>query len=169
LRIFIVCGDPECGEEYPADTGDKRWLCPHCGRERPNKYYPFLTARLMNAKIHADETDWKEHHDDLLSTARRKIEDLRDHIELLRRDLKRLRIRLPEEKRGQFDPLMDGVEVASFLDGWSTEAPEKDREAWRDLHDRLLEGVREEVLALEETAKRMEDGIRGMKTELGLA
>ncbi|UCC94102.1 MAG: hypothetical protein JSW25_05430, partial [Thermoplasmata archaeon] len=73
MRIIIICGNPECGEEYPADTRDRTWECPHCGRSRENQYYPFLNAKLMNARIHSDEADWKAHHDELLMTAQGKV------------------------------------------------------------------------------------------------
>ena len=28
MRIIIICGDPACGEEYPAETGDRLWERP---------------------------------------------------------------------------------------------------------------------------------------------
>ena len=95
MRIYHACGNPQCGEEYPTDTKDRLWKCPHCDRELPNPFYPFLTARLMNARIHPDDTDWKEMHDELLSTANRKHEHLRERIEDLERDLRNLKALLP--------------------------------------------------------------------------
>jgi hypothetical protein len=169
MRIIIICGNPDCQEEYPADTEDRSWECAHCGRERPNLYYPFLTARLMNARIHSDEADWKEHHDELLMKAQRKVADLGDHIELMHKDLAKLRVRLSEEDRAKFDE--DEGEPASggFLDDWSPEAPDDDMGAWRDLHDGLLEGAREQILALEDVVHRLEDQVRAMKAALGIA
>jgi hypothetical protein len=169
MRIIIICGDPECGEEYPAETDDRLWSCPHCGRERENLYYPFLTARLMDARIHTDEADWREHHDQLLSKAQGRVAELRDHIGYLRKDLAKLRVRLPEEDRQRFQRGPGEDEVDSFLDNWSPEADDGDGGAWKDLHDRLLEGARGEILALEDVVKGMEDEVRKIKGILGLA
>jgi hypothetical protein len=166
MRIIIICGNPDCGEEYPANTEDRLWMCPHCERERPNIYYPFLTAKLMNARIHSDEADWKEHHDDLLMRAQRKVEDLRDHIDLLRKDIQKLRVRLPEEEQAKVEDLSSVVDGDGFIAEWG---PDEGIEEWRDLHDKLLEGAREEILALEDVAHGMEDQVRSIKTTLGLA
>lgn len=169
MRIIIVCGDPECGEEYPADTTDRTWECPHCGRVRENMYYPFLNARLMNARIHSDEADWRELHDELLSKARRRVEELKEHASVLRKDLSRLRMQLPEEKReaaAGSDHPMPGTEL---VDGWDGEAPEGDMTMWRELYDQLLEGARGEIVALEDAIHAMEDELRSVKAELGFA
>jgi hypothetical protein len=169
MRIIIICGNPDCQEEYPADTEDRSWECAHCGRERPNLYYPFLTAHLMNARIHSDEADWKEHHDELLQKAQRKVADLMDHMQLMRRDLEKLRVRLSDEDRAKFEEDVGEVEPGGFLEGWAPEAPEDDMVAWRELHDNLLEGAREEILALEDVVHRLEDQVRAMKAALGIA
>jgi hypothetical protein len=169
MRIIIICGDPDCGEEYPADTNDRTWECPHCGRERENRYYPFLNARLMNARIHTDEADWREHHDQLLETAHRKVADLRDHIDLLKKDVRKLRVRLPEEEQARLPGLDDIDQGDGFLDGWDPDAPAEDMDLWRDLHDQLLEGARGEIIALEDASRALEDEIRSMKSSLGLA
>ncbi len=169
MRMIIICGDPDCGEEYPADTGDRTWECPHCGRVRDNQYYPFLTAKLMNARIHSDEADWKGHHDELLVTAQGKVADLRDRAEYLQKDLKRLRVQLPESDREALPDLTSLDDVADFLGPWSPEAPDDDGTAWRDLHDRLLEGARAEIIALEDMVTSMESEIKDIKSKLSLA
>ena len=169
MRIIIICGDPACGEEYPAETEDRLWSCPHCGRERKNMYYPFLTARLMDARIHSDEADWKEHHDQLLAKARGRVAELRDHIGWLRKDLSKMRVRLPEEDRAKFQGGHDEEEVDAFLDSWVPEAEDDDRGTWKDLHDRLLEGARSEILGLEDIVHAMEGEVRKIKRILGLA
>jgi hypothetical protein len=169
MRIIIICGDPDCGEEYPTDTKDRTWECPHCGRVRENQYYPFLTAQLMNARIHSDEADWREHHDQLLSTAKGRLVDLRDHIGFLRKDLGRLRVQLPEEDRAKLPNLDALTSAPEFLDGWTPEADPDDMVAWRDLHDKLLEGAREEILALEDAVNTMETEITDIKSKLNLA
>lgn len=169
MRIIIICGNPDCQEEYPADTEDRAWQCPHCDRERPNIYYPFLTARLMNARIHTEEADWKEHHDELLAKAQRKVADLQDHMEVLFKDLAKLRVRLPEEEQAKLEPLERMAAEDGFLEGWTPRAEEGDMTAWRELHDRLLEGAREQILAMEDVVHRMEDEVRSIKATLGLA
>ena len=169
MRMIIICGVPDCGEEYPADTGDRTWECPHCGRVRDNQYYPFLTAKLMNARIHSDETDWKEQHDELLMNARGKVADLRDRATFMRKDLKRLRVQLPEEDREKLADLASLDDVPDFLGGWTPDAPADDAAAWRDLHDRLLEGARDEIIALEDMVGSMEREIKDIKSKLSLA
>jgi hypothetical protein len=168
MRMIIICGDPDCGEEYPADTGDRSWECPHCGRVRDNQYYPFLTAKLMNARIHSDEADWKEHHDELLMTARGKVGELRERAAYLRKDVQKLRVQLPEEEREALPELL-ALDDGDFLEGWSPEASGDDRAAWRELHDRLLEGARDEVLSLEDAVASMEREIKDIKSKLKLA
>lgn len=73
MQIFIKCGGDECGREFKGDTGQPDWTCPYCGREVRNAQYPFLCARLMEAKSHPpEETNWKELLDHLLRKARLK-------------------------------------------------------------------------------------------------
>ncbi len=169
MRIIIICGAPECGEEYPAETKDRRWECPHCERVRENQYYPFLTAKLMNARIHASEADWKVHHDELLATAQAKVFDLRDRFGFLRKDLNRLRVQLREEDRVGLPDLVTPDDIEDFLGDWTPEAPADDTAAWKDLHDRLLEGARGEILALEDAVGGMETEIKDIKSQLTLA
>jgi predicted nucleic acid-binding Zn-ribbon protein len=169
MRIIIICGDPDCGEEYPADTKDRMWECPHCGRTRENQYYPFLNAQLMNARIHSDEADWKTHHDELLTTARGKAADLRDRVGFLRKDLQKLRVQLPEEDRAGLADLASPEDFPSFLGRWAPEASTSDASRWRELHDRLLEGARGEILSLEDAVKAMETEIKDIKSKLALA
>ncbi len=169
MRIIIICGNPECDEEYPTDTTDRHWECPHCGRERENQYYPFLTAQLMNARIHADEAEWKEHHDARLEGALSKVADLRDHNIFLKKDLRKLRVRLPEEERAKLPDLDTIDKVDDFLASWEPQVEEDDMDAWRDLHDELLEGARGEIIALEDATRQMEDEIKSIKSSLNLA
>ena len=169
MRIIIICGDPECGEEYPTDTKDRIFECPHCGRVRENQYYPFLTAKLMNARIHSREADWKAQHDELLATAQAKVFDLRDRFGFLRKDLERLRVQLPEEDRAGLPDLVTPDDIEDFLGGWTPEAPADDTAAWKDLHDRLLEGARGEILAFEDAVHGMETEIKDIRSQLAMA
>ena len=169
MRIIIICGDPECGEEYPTDTKDRMWECPHCGRQRDNQFYPFLTAKLMNARIHSDEADWKEQHDEILMIAQGKVTDLRDRITYLRKDLQKLRVQLPEEDQADLPDLASPDDVEDFLTGWAPEAPSDEGAEWLALHDRLFEGSRGEILALEDIVGAMEKAIKDIKSKLSLA
>ena len=123
----------------------------------------------MNARIHSDEADWKEHHDKLLETARRKVADLRDHIDLIKKELRKLRVRLPEEEQARLPDLDTIDQVEDFLGTWTPEVPEEDVEQWRDLHDQLLEGARGEIIAMENASRTMEEEIRSIKSTVGLA
>jgi len=169
MRIIIICGDPECGEEYPTDTKDRMWECPHCGRQRENQFYPFLNAQLMNARIHPDEADWKAHHDELLMTAKGRVSGLRDRMDHLRKDLQKLRAQLPEEEVAKLPDLASPDDIDDFLTGWTPEAPSDEGAQWRDLHDRLFEGARGEILALEDIVGAMETEIKDIKSKLVLA
>jgi len=169
MRMIIICGDPVCGEEYPTDTKDRMWECPHCGRKRENQFYPFLNAQLMNARIHSDDADWKAHHDQLFTSAKGLVVDLRDRIAFLRKDLGKLRFQLPQEDQAKLPDLASLDDVEDFLSGWTPEAPSDEPARWRDLHDRLLEGARGEILALEDAAAAMETEIKDIKSTLGLA
>jgi len=91
MRIIIVCGNPDCNKEFYAETGDAEWECPHCGRKIENRYYPFLSAKLMQAKIDADKTDWKEMYDKLLDAAREEVIKRDRRIKKLEEELEELR------------------------------------------------------------------------------
>lgn len=100
MRFIIVCGNPDCRQEYGAETGDREWVCPHCGRVRENEYWPFLDARLMQATIDTD-TDWRKMYMELISRARRMMEDKEEELEALRRELKHCRAQLEAERVGR--------------------------------------------------------------------
>ena len=97
MRFIVVCGNPECREEYYAQTEDKEWTCTKCGRVKSNEFWPFLDAKLMQAKIDKD-TDWKKMHDELLIKARMMVEDKEEEIKLLKKDIKELRGQLEAER-----------------------------------------------------------------------
>ena len=123
----------------------------------------------MNARIHSNETDWEQMHEELLQTAHRKAENLRDRVQILRKDLQNLRVRLPEEAQDEVKGLEELKTVTPFLDSWQPEAPKEDMGAWRDLHDQLLEGARQEIIALEDAVKSMESEIRDLSSRHSLA
>jgi len=168
MRIIIICGNEECKQEYNADSEDRHWTCPHCGREKENPYYPFLTVRLMHAKSEPDEADWKGLHDALLEKARRRLLELKDRSEFLELEVARLRKRLPEGKSVPPTQAAAADDAQGFLAAWAPSAPEGDGKAWRALHDELLQGARAEVLGLEERLPRLEDEVRRLKSAIGL-
>ncbi len=93
----MVCGNLECREEYYAQTEDRQWTCTKCGRVKNNEYWPFLDARLMQARIDKD-TDWRKMHDDLLARARLMMEDKDEEIKLLKKDISELKGQLESER-----------------------------------------------------------------------
>ena len=97
MRFIVVCGNLECREEYYAQTEHKEWTCTKCGRVKSNDFWPFLDAKLMQAKIDKD-TDWKKMHDELLAKARMMIEDKEEEIKLLKKDINELRGQLDAER-----------------------------------------------------------------------
>jgi len=169
MRIIIVCGNPECDEEYNADSNDSLFKCPHCGREKENPYYPFLTARLMQAKSMPADADWKALHDELLGKARRMAFDLRERASFLEADIKKLRRRLPEGTVIKPADLSETAVGGGFIDGWSPADPKDGLDGWRHLHDQLLSGARAEVLSLERRVPRLEDELRRVKSALGIS
>jgi len=85
---MVVCGNPDCREEYHARTDEKVWTCPKCGRTKTNDYWPFLDARLMQAMI---DKDWKKVVDDIIARARRMVEDKETETAILKKDLEALK------------------------------------------------------------------------------
>ena len=73
MQFIIKCGGEDCGREFKGDTQEPSWLCPYCDHEVLNKDYPFLCARLMEAKRVPEETDWRDLYDFLLEKARLKM------------------------------------------------------------------------------------------------
>ncbi|MEM4729516.1 MAG: hypothetical protein QXH42_07145 [Thermoplasmata archaeon] len=97
MRIIIICGNPECRKEYNAETGDREWVCPSCGRVKSNEYWPFLDAKLMQATIDSN-TDWKKMYMELIAKARQMVEDKEEELNILRRDLRRCQDQLEAER-----------------------------------------------------------------------
>ncbi len=100
MRFIVVCGNPDCREEYYAQTEDKAWTCTKCGRVKANDFWPFLDARLMQARIDKD-TDWRKMHDELLAKARTMIEDKDEEITILKKDVRQLQGQLDAERSGK--------------------------------------------------------------------
>jgi hypothetical protein len=75
MQIIIVCGNDDCRQEYKVDTNDRFWECPHCGRKRESDHYPFLTAKLMQARIDGDAGDWETIHNESVEKANVKVQE----------------------------------------------------------------------------------------------
>jgi len=90
MQIIIKCGSDECRKEFRADIKVPEWICPHCERVIPNKNYPFLTAKLMEARSNPDNVDWKKMHEDLLADAIEKIKDKEEEINKLKKKIENL-------------------------------------------------------------------------------
>lgn len=122
MRMKVICGDPECREEFFVDSSEPIWKCPRCERTIINRNYPFLSAKLMQARIDGDEADWKVRLSEIAVEARTEI----------------------SKRKG------GGSVDLSFIDE-ALEELEKDlpNEEYRKLHDRILQKARELVLELE--------------------
>ncbi len=81
MEIIIICGD--CRNEYKAEASVRFWKCEHCGHEKENNLYPFLTRRVAHAKSHREETNWEGMFDELLAEARDRVLSLEGRLRRL--------------------------------------------------------------------------------------
>ena len=122
MRMKVICGDEECREEFFVDSKEHIWTCPGCNREIENRNYPFLTAKLMQAKIDGSQADWKTRYEEI-------IEEAAAHIN--------------ERSKGK-EPDMSIVENAR-----KKLQDNRTNSEWRELHDEFLIGAREFILKME--------------------
>jgi hypothetical protein len=164
MLIVIVCGGEGCGKEFRSDTKDRKWVCPHCGRAIENKYYPFLNARLMQARIDKDAADWKAMWEGLLEEANNLFKDRTERIARLKRDL-------------EGDPWAP-IDTSDVRSPFAVDVPAKGGEdvggkEWRKLYEDLFKNARAIILEkddeidalkkeLDERKKKDEDGDKGM-------
>jgi len=87
MQIIVKCGSETCRKEFKAKTNEPEWICPNCERVIENKNYPFLTARLMEAKANPDKANWKLLHDELLEKAAEIIREKDREIENLNKKI----------------------------------------------------------------------------------
>jgi predicted RNA-binding Zn-ribbon protein involved in translation (DUF1610 family) len=120
MRMMVRCGDQDCKNEFYVESNEPVWECPNCAREIINRNYPFLTARLMQAKIDGDLTDWKVMFMELLKTAR---------IQINARD-------------GDPSSIVDSAEN----EVWGKDLSNSQ---WKEEHDKLLEKARQMIMELE--------------------
>lgn len=150
MLIVIVCGGEECGKEFRADTKDRRWVCPHCGRAIENRYYPFLNARLMQARIDKDAADWKTMLEGLREEANNLFKDRTERLARLRRELE-----------GTPGATIDTGDIRS---PFAVDAPANGGEAgggkeWRRLYEDLFKSARATII-------EKDDEIDALKKEL---
>lgn len=120
MRMKVICGDEDCREEFFVESKEHIWVCPNCAREIENRNYPFLTAKLMQAKIDGDNADWRTRFEEIIEEASKLVEEIKDDK----------------------DP--------SFIEAARSELEKDMTNArWRELHDRFLEEAREFILNLE--------------------
>ena len=90
MQIIVKCGSEECRKEFRAEVEEPEWVCPHCERVIENKNYPFLTAKLMEARSNPDNVDWKELHEDLLADAIALVKEKEEEIKKLEKKIEDL-------------------------------------------------------------------------------
>ena len=123
MRMKVICGDTDCREEFFVDSKDAVWECPNCERELINRNYPFLSAKLMQAKIDGDEADWKNRFGEIIEEAKNAI----------------------EERRGDRE-----VDVSFLNEAENSLSLDLSNNEWKEKHDDLLKKAREIVLDLDE-------------------
>ena len=126
MRMMVRCGNEECENVFYVDSKDPLWECPECGREIVNSNYPFLTAKLMQAKIDGDSADWKTMFVELVEQAETEISS--------------------REGRGREGIGKDLFSTADDLISSSSEIANAD---WKKEYDRFLVKTRELILSLE--------------------
>jgi len=150
MLIVIVCGGEECGKEFRADTKDRKWVCTHCRRAIENKYYPFLNARLMQARIDKDAADWKTMLEGLRAEADELFKDRTERLALLRRELEGT----PGAPIDTSDVRSPFAVDASVKDGEDVGGKE-----WRRLYEDLFKRARETII-------EKDDEIDALKKEI---
>jgi hypothetical protein len=120
--MLVRCGDQDCKNEFNVDSKDPVWECTNCGREIVNQNYPFLSAKLMQAKIDGNQTDWRGMFIELIKTARIEI----------------------NARGGNGDDL--GFLETAEKDSVKLDLP---NEKWREKHDILLGQARDVILTLD--------------------
>ncbi|MEA3557641.1 MAG: hypothetical protein U9R75_00130 [Candidatus Thermoplasmatota archaeon] len=121
MRMQVKCGNEDCREEFYVESAEAAWECPICSREIENRYYPFLSAMLMQAKIDVGQTVWKAMFKKLIASARKQI----------------------DARNGNDEDLSFLYEAEHLLEN------DLDNNRWKEEHDALLERSRELILKIE--------------------
>lgn len=143
MRLIIVCGNEDCRKEYYTDTEDRVRECPHCERKTENKYYPFLSARLMQSRIDGDQADWGSVYDETFEKALVKVQERMLRIRRLESD-----VDVPEEER-YGDPIKD---IEALRNEDPGEPPE-----WRARLEILMKDARKVILPIEDRIVELEE------------
>jgi len=144
MRLRIICGDDDCRQEYTTDTMDRTWECPHCGRVRENDFYPFLSARMMQARINGQDQDWETVHDDMVEKADVRVQEKNVRLRRLEGDLG------IDDEEAYPDAIAEMRVLAKEDEG-------KADLKWRERTEWFMERARKIILALEDRVQELED------------
>ncbi|MDP6155717.1 MAG: hypothetical protein QF682_06215 [Candidatus Thermoplasmatota archaeon] len=86
MKMIIKCGNDECRKEFSANTVDPYWECPDCSRKIENRFFPFLNARMMEAKANPDKANWAKLFKEHLGVINGFVTEKREQIGLLMTD-----------------------------------------------------------------------------------
>ncbi|MCU0799934.1 MAG: hypothetical protein MUC62_09740 [Candidatus Thermoplasmatota archaeon] len=125
MRMKVKCGNDDCRTEFFVESAEPVWTCTECGREITNRNYPFLTAKLMQARIDGPRADWMKAYTELLELAKKEVGE--------------------RAKGGNKGEDLKFLEVAAK----KLKGKKRTNEEWKKMHDELLERSRQAVLALE--------------------
>lgn len=144
MRLIIVCGEPECRKEYKTDTEERVWECPHCGRVRENDFYPFLSAKMMQARIDGDHADWETIYGEACAKAEVRLQERNLRLRRLERDLGIADDdAYPDESR----------RLASLVN----EEGATDQREWRGRTEAFMREARAIIVGVEDRIKELED------------
>jgi len=152
MQIIIVCGNDDCRQEYKVDTNDRYWECPHCGRKRESDHYPFLTARLMQARIDGENGDWETIHNESLEKADVKVQENDRRIERLEYDAG---VAIPGEVLAS--------EYKADLKNLKEEDGAASEEKWRKRAESFIKRARAIIVAQEDQIKQLEEELEKKK------
>ena len=152
MRLRIICGNDDCRQEYTTDTMDRTWECPHCGRVRENDFYPFLTARMMQARINGKDDDWEAVHDDMVEKADVRVQEKNVRLRRLEGDLD-----IQDDK-----VYPDAIaEMGSLIkeDEGKTDLKWHERAEWfMERARKIIVAIEDRVLELEKERKKRKEG-----------
>jgi hypothetical protein len=151
MQIIIICGNDDCRQEYKVDTNDRVWECPHCGRKRESDHYPFLTAKLMQARIDGDMADWETIHNEAVEKADVKVQENDLRIDRLEYDAG---VAIPGEVLAS--------EYKADLKNLREE-DEASEEKWRSKAENFMKKARAIIITQEDRIKQLEEELEKKK------
>jgi hypothetical protein len=144
MRLRIICGNDDCRQEYTTDTMDRTWECPHCGRVRENDFYPFLTARMMQARINGKDEDWEVVHDDMVEKADVRVQEKNVRLRRLEGDLEVPDDKVHPDAIAEMNALIKEDEGRTDL-------------KWRERSEWFMGRARKIILAIEDRVQELEE------------